>query len=143
MKKSTLFVIGLASMALLAAGCAGTKAAKKSDSPFASPGAAPATGPGAASPIDAASATDMEPDVRDLATRSLPELKVVNFAYDSDLIDETARGILKGNADYLKAHAELKSRWRETATSGGPSRITWRSVNAARRPCVRIINRWA
>jgi peptidoglycan-associated lipoprotein len=50
---------------------------------------------------------DMEPDVRDMATRALPELKVVHFSYDSDLLDESARETLKGNADYLKAHADM------------------------------------
>ena len=100
MMKPTIFVSALASMTLLAAGCAGTHAAKKTDSPL--------TGPAAVSPTDAARSADMEPDVRDMATREMPELKVVHFTYDSDLLDEAARGILKGNADYLKTHAELK-----------------------------------
>ena len=104
MKKSTSFLMALAPMTLLAAGCAGSRASKKNDSSV----AAPATGPAADSPIEAARSADMEPDVRDLATRAVPELKVVHFAYDSDLLDETGRETLKGNADYLKAHAEMK-----------------------------------
>jgi peptidoglycan-associated lipoprotein len=104
MKNSNLFVCALASAVLSASGCAGIHAAKKSGSPV----PAPLTGPAAPSPADAARSADMEPDVRDLATRVVPELQVVHFTYDSDILDETARGILKGNAGYLKAHAELK-----------------------------------
>ncbi|HEX4047900.1 MAG TPA: OmpA family protein [Elusimicrobiota bacterium] len=104
MRKPTLFVSGLAAMALLAAGCASTRAVKKSDSSA----AVPSTGPAAVSPTDAAQSADMEPDVRDMATRSVPELKVVHFSYDSDLLDETAQQTLKGNADYLKSHADMK-----------------------------------
>jgi peptidoglycan-associated lipoprotein len=104
MKRQSLFAGALASMALLAAGCAGTHAAKKTDAPV----AAPLTGPAAPSPTDAARAVDMEPDVRDMATRAVPELKVVHFSYDSDLLDEGARAVLKGNAEYLKAHSGMK-----------------------------------
>ena len=104
MKKPTLFLSVLASMTLLAAGCAGTRAAKKTDAPV----AAPVTGPAAASPIEAAQSTDMEPDVRDMATRAVPELKVVHFPYDSDMLDDAARETLKGNANYLKTHADMK-----------------------------------
>ena len=91
-------------MTLLAAGCAGTHAAKRTDAPA----SAPLTGPAGSSSADAARSADMEPDVRDLATRALPELKVVHFNYDSDLLDEAARETLKGNADYLKTHGEMK-----------------------------------
>ena len=104
MKNPTLFVSALASMTLLAAGCAGTHAAKKTDAGV----SAPLTGPAAPSPTDAARSEDMEPDVRDMATRAVPELKVIHFTYDSDMLNETARETLKGNADYLKTHAEMK-----------------------------------
>src|SRR5512141_2663954 len=104
MKRSISFVAALASMALLAAGCAGTRAVKKTGGSA----AAPATGPAAASPTEAARAADMEPDVRDMATREVPELKVVHFGYDSDLLDEDARATLKGNAAYLKSHDDMK-----------------------------------
>ncbi|MFI5362698.1 MAG: OmpA family protein [Elusimicrobiota bacterium] len=100
MKNPTLLMTALTSMTLFAAGCAGTRAAKKTDAPF--------TGPAAASPTDAARSADMEPDVRDLATREVPELKVIHFTYDSDLLDEAARETLKGNADYLNSHPEMK-----------------------------------
>lgn len=103
MKRQSLFVSALASLALLAAGCAG-HAVKKTDSSA----AAPQTGPAAPSPTDAARSADMEPDVRDMATREVPELKIVHFSYDSDLLDEAARATLKGNADFLKAHADMK-----------------------------------
>ena len=102
MKRPTLTVTALASMTLFAAGCAGTRVVKKSDASAAS------TGPAAASPIDAARSADMEPDVRDLATREVPELKAIHFTYDSDLLDETARAALQGNADYLSTHPEMK-----------------------------------
>jgi peptidoglycan-associated lipoprotein len=104
MKRTILFVGSLAAMTLFAAGCAGTRAGKKTGGSA----AAPVTGPAAASPAEAARAADMEPDVRDMATREVPELKVVHFSYDSDLLEEDARATLKGNADYLKAHADMK-----------------------------------
>ena len=104
MKKTILVVSALASMSLLIAGCAGTRAAKKTDAPIASP----TTGPAAASPIEAARSSDMEPDVRDMATREVPELKVVHFTYDSDMIDGSAQEVLKDNADYLKTHDGMK-----------------------------------
>lgn len=98
----TLF--SFVAMALLAAGCASTKAVKKDGGSA----AAPATGPAAASPTEAARAADMEPDVRDMATREVPELKTVHFSYDSDMLDESARETLKGNTEYLKSHADMK-----------------------------------
>lgn len=104
MKNRISFVLVAASLSLLAAGCAGTHASKKSDAAV----SAPSTGPAAASPIDAARAVDAEPDVRDLATREVPELKTVHFTYDSDLLDEAARATLKDNAAYLKEHADMK-----------------------------------
>lgn len=97
-------LISFVAMALLAAGCASTKAVKKTSGSA----AAPATGPAAASPTEAARAADMEPDVRDMATRAVPELKTVRFSYDSDILDESARAILKDNAAYLKSHADMK-----------------------------------
>jgi peptidoglycan-associated lipoprotein len=104
MKKSGLTWGVLVATSFLAAACAGTHAAKKTDAPV----FAPMTGPAAASPTDAARSADKEPDVRDMATREVPELKVVHFAYDSDLLDEAARATLQGNADYLKANAGMK-----------------------------------
>jgi peptidoglycan-associated lipoprotein len=93
----------LVAASFLAAACAGSRA-KKTDASV----AAPTTGPAAASPIDAARSADMEPDVRDMATREAPELKVVHFTYDSDRLDEAARETLKGNAAYLRSHADMK-----------------------------------
>ena len=103
MKRTTLLVGSLTAAALLAAGCAGTRAVKKTGS-----AAAPATGPASALPTEAARSADREPDVRDMATREVPELKAVHFSYDSDLLDEEARATLKGNADYLKSHDDMK-----------------------------------
>lgn len=104
MKKSISFVAALASLSLLAAGCAGTRASTKTGGPA----AAPQTGPAAASPTEAARAVDMEPDVRDMATREVPELKTIHFSYDSDMLDASARETLKGNAGYLKSHSSMK-----------------------------------
>jgi peptidoglycan-associated lipoprotein len=104
MKKPGLTWGALVAASFLAAACAGTHAAKKTDASV----SAPSTGPAAASPTDAARSVDTEPDVRDLATREVPELKVVHFTYDSDLLDETARATLKGNSDYLTTHADMK-----------------------------------
>lgn len=94
----------LIATSFLAAACAGTRAAKKADAPVSSP----LTGPAAASPTEAARSADMEPDVREMATREVPELKAVHFTYDSDLLDEAARETLKGNAGYLTTHSEMK-----------------------------------
>ena len=105
MKSRIQFALVLAATAALAAGCASTHAAKKPD---ASSPATPMTGPAAPSPTDAASAADAEPDVRDLATREVPDLKAVHFPYDSDRLDDSARGVLQANAGYLKAHPEMK-----------------------------------
>jgi len=104
MKNPASFVISLAALTVLAAGCAGTHAAKKADSPV----SAPVTGPAAPSPIEAARSVDAEPDVRDLATREAAELKTVHFAYDSDRLDGDAREILRANAEYLKARSEIR-----------------------------------
>ncbi|MFI5361683.1 MAG: OmpA family protein [Elusimicrobiota bacterium] len=51
-------------------------------------------------------ATSEEPDVRDMATREIPELRTVHFDYDSDLLDEDSRAILRSNAGYLRTHPE-------------------------------------
>lgn len=102
MKKPGLMWGALVAASFLAAACAGNRAVKMTDV------AAPLTRPAAASPTDAARTVDSEPDVRDLATREVPELKAAHFTYDSDLLDETARAILKDNAAYLRSHAEMK-----------------------------------
>jgi len=104
MKRPGLTWGALASFSLLAAACAGGRAVKKTDAPVSSP----LTGPAAPSPTDAARSADMEPDVRDMATREIPELKTVHFTYDSDILDENARKTLRTNADYLRSHADLK-----------------------------------
>ncbi|MDE2141538.1 MAG: OmpA family protein [Elusimicrobia bacterium] len=104
MRKPGLTWGALIVTSFLAAACAGNRAVKKvPDVP-----AAPVTGPAAPSPTDAARSMDMEPDVRDMATREVPELKVVGFAYDSDILDESARATLKTNAAYLRDHADMK-----------------------------------
>jgi peptidoglycan-associated lipoprotein len=94
----------LIAIAVLAAGCASTRAKK----PDAQGSAAPLTGPAAASPTDAARSVDVEPDVRDLATREVPELKAVRFNYDSDLLDAAAQATLQANAAFLKSHADMR-----------------------------------
>ena len=104
MNKSLPFMSSLALLTILAAGCAGTHAVKKTET-----SGAPPIGPAIAPPTETALSTDMEPDVRDMATRAVPELKIVHFPYDSDLLDEAARSTLKGNADYLNAHPAMKA----------------------------------
>jgi peptidoglycan-associated lipoprotein len=103
MKKPSSFLFVLAWAAVLTAGCASTRTAKRSDA-----SSAPAAGPAAAPPTEAARAYDAEPDVRDLATREIPELKTVRFTYDSDILDDSARAILRADAGYLKSHPEMK-----------------------------------
>ena len=105
MKKPSSFLCVLGWAAVLAAGCASTKAAKRSDA-----SAPAAAGPAAASPIEVARSVDAgaEPDVRDLATREIPELKTVHFAYDSDRLDDGERAILRADADYLKSRPEMR-----------------------------------
>lgn len=102
--KRTAFSLSAVAAAVLLSACAASKASRKAD------GAAsgPTMGPAAASPTDAARNVDAEPDVRDMVTREVPELRTAHFAYDSDRLDEEARGVLRANADYLKAHADLK-----------------------------------
>ena len=105
--KNSKFIIGaLAATTLLASACAGSKASRRTE--VAVPAAGPLTGPVAPSPIDAARAADPEPDVRDMATRQVPELKTVHFSYDADRLDEDARLTLRANADYLKVHPEMR-----------------------------------
>jgi peptidoglycan-associated lipoprotein len=113
--KTALIAGFSASLVVLAAGCAGTRAARKTEAPAASPAAAPAsapaapaTGPAAAPSVEAARAEDTEPDVRDMATREVPELKAVRFPYDSDRLDPAAQEVLKSNAEFLETHPDMK-----------------------------------
>jgi len=101
MTRSVRFCSLLAA-ALLCAACAGSRARKKTEDASSKPG------PAAPAPIETGRAVDGEPDVRDLSLRAVPELKTVRFAYDSDALDEAARATLRANADFLKAHPELK-----------------------------------
>jgi peptidoglycan-associated lipoprotein len=100
MKRQSLFLYSLISAAALVSGCATARVVK--------PSAVSATTPAAPSPTDAARSTGDEPDVRELTTQEIPELKAVHFPYDSDRLDEAALATLQANADYLKAHPELK-----------------------------------
>ena len=79
MKYPSLVVSALASAVLLAAGCAGTRSAKKTV-------AVPSTGP-AASATDAAGLEDREPDVRDLATDRLAAVSTISFTVLAPLAD--------------------------------------------------------
>ncbi len=56
MKKSIPFAAAAASLALLAAGCAGTHAVKKADAPVAAAAPAPAPAP---APVEASRSVDM------------------------------------------------------------------------------------
>jgi peptidoglycan-associated lipoprotein len=112
MKTRAAAAFALASLAVLAAGCASTRPLKAPAATAAAPASAaaakdPATAAAAPGAEDARSA-DAEPDVRDLATREAAELKTVHFAYDSDRLDGDAREILRANAEYLKARSEIR-----------------------------------
>jgi peptidoglycan-associated lipoprotein len=99
--------LALASLLALTAGCASTRPSPRAAATDAAKPAEEAK-PVPASPEDAARTVDAEPDARDLVTREVAELKTVHFAYDSDRLDDAARATLRANADYLKAHPELK-----------------------------------
>lgn len=63
--------------------------------------------PSAAAPAPAPQtqvASDAQPDLRNRMMRSIPELKTVYFAYDSDTLTASALSTLKANAEYLKSH---------------------------------------
>ncbi|MDE2510761.1 MAG: OmpA family protein [Elusimicrobia bacterium] len=100
--RSRLSALFLAA-ALLSA-CAGNRALRQTGS-----ASNPAAGPASPQPTDAARAiTAPEPDVRDMATRAVPELKVVRFAYDSARLGASAEATLKANAAWLKAHDDVR-----------------------------------
>lgn len=88
--------------ALLSAACAGSRANARKKT------LVDAAVTKAAAPTETGRAVDAEPDVRDMSLREVPELKVVDFAYDSDRLDAGARATLKANADYLKSHRAMK-----------------------------------
>jgi peptidoglycan-associated lipoprotein len=101
MKRSNSMRGALFAAALLASACSGARARKKDGGPASS------TGPNA-SPTNASRVADVEPDVRDMNFRAVPELKTVRFAYDSDRLDDSERSVLRANAAFLKAHADMK-----------------------------------
>jgi peptidoglycan-associated lipoprotein len=98
-----------AAIAALCTACAGTRASSRASAEPAG-GAAPSgsAAPANAALTEAARTADMEPDVRDANLRAVPELKAISFAYDSDRLDDDARAVLRANADWLKAHADLR-----------------------------------
>lgn len=102
MNKQLLSMYALMSAVALICGCAASRPVKPSSIPVT------ATAAAAPAPTDAARSASDEPDVRELATQEIPELKTIHFPYDSDRLDEEARATLRGNADYLKAHMEMK-----------------------------------
>jgi peptidoglycan-associated lipoprotein len=101
MKKNFPMLTILIAAAVLSSACASGRATRRSASN-------PANGPAAAQPVQAARAVEAEPDVRDMSPREIPELKVVHFSYDSDRLDASARATLKANAEWLKAHDDVK-----------------------------------
>ena len=101
MKRPALTWDVLVATSFLAVACAGTR-----------PGAGKAADARGAfadlpAPLEARAA-DAEPDVRDMSLRAIPELKTARFDYDSDRLDAEARTTLRGNAEYLRAHAGVK-----------------------------------
>jgi peptidoglycan-associated lipoprotein len=101
MKKSR--TLSILAAAILFSACAGSRALRRSGST-----SNPAAGPAGPQPTDAARAIPPEPDVRDMATRVVPELKVVHFPYDSANLNAATEATLKANAAWLKAHDDLK-----------------------------------
>ena len=108
MNRNFVLVGAALAVAVLTSACAGTKASGRGETQngAASGSSAPALPNPALT--DAARTANAEPDVRDASLRAVPELKTVSFAYDSDRLDEDARAVLRANADWLKAHADLK-----------------------------------
>jgi peptidoglycan-associated lipoprotein len=110
MKTTLSFWMILAAAALMSSACAGTHATSKKDAAPTAKSAGPAAPGALANPAltEAGRTADMEPDVRDANLRSVAELKAAHFPYDSDRLDDSELAILRANADWLKAHADLK-----------------------------------
>jgi peptidoglycan-associated lipoprotein len=92
----------MAATAILASGCAGNRMARSSqqDAVSAPVAAAPAAPTGG---IEAG-----EPVVRDDQMHPIAALKNVTFDYNSDRLGADARAVLNANAQWLKAHADLR-----------------------------------
>lgn len=102
MMKDLWMLAALAASTLFFSACAGTHATARKDA------AVPAAKPAVAAPIETGRTIDGEPDVRDMNLRPIPGVKTIQFAYDSDALDETARAALRANADLLKASPAMK-----------------------------------
>jgi len=60
--------------------------------------------------VAAATSTDAsrEPDLRSETLRSIPQLKTVDFGYDSDFLTPEARAVLGSNAAWLKGQPTVR-----------------------------------
>jgi peptidoglycan-associated lipoprotein len=85
------------------AGCAHNKQLKTDNSTQTKPAAAQAAQISAISPVETG-----EPTMRDASVRSIPELQTVYFDYNSDFLQPSVGAVLKSNAEWLKAHQDIK-----------------------------------
>jgi peptidoglycan-associated lipoprotein len=102
MMKNLWMLAALAASTLFFAACAGSRATARKDADV------PVAKPSIPAPIETGRTIDGEPDVRDMNLRPIPGVKTIQFAYDSDTLDETARAALRANADLLKASPAMK-----------------------------------
>lgn len=101
MMKPLLLCLAFAASSWMFLGCASAK-------PKPSPAPAAAAAPAAPAPTEAGRVVDGEPEVRDMNIRPIPGVKEIHFAYDSDGLDESARAVLRANAEVLKARPTMK-----------------------------------
>ena len=105
MKKILLPTLAMALSSFVFSGCFIAKHIVKKDAPPTTPAtveAVPAIAPDTA-------ATDDEPSLRNAIAHAIPELKTINFAYDSARLSDANRDILAANAAWLNAHPEAKA----------------------------------
>jgi len=108
MKRSFgLWTIAAAAV-LLTSACAGTHATSRTNAAGSQGSSSSPAAPPNGALTEAGRTADLEPEMRDANLRAVAELKTVSFAYDSDRLDESARDVLKANAQWLKAHADVK-----------------------------------
>jgi peptidoglycan-associated lipoprotein len=105
MKGFGKFLLFMAAASFLAAACAPKKSLRAGKKPGASGLDAEAESSAGSSLPE----TDVdEALIRGREFRPAGELKAVPFDFDSYELNEEARSVLKGNADYLKSHAGLE-----------------------------------
>ncbi len=99
MIKDMRMAAAVAASALCLAACAGGRVNARKDTP---------RPPAISAPTETGRTVDDEPDVRDANLRAIAGVKTIEFAYDSDGLDEAARGVLKANAKLLNGQRDIK-----------------------------------